>query len=224
MDKEFGFDFDLQLFGEAGGDGEAGSGDNAGDPQPDSKFEAGKKENSKGQENEVGTGKANQSTLLGKTAEETEAYDFKSVVPEGMEYNQEQADSFAAIAKELKLSNEQASKLAAYGMNYAGSMTQLAQQARQNEIAGWGQEAKQELGIDFDRTLQKAGAGLEAMEKAIPNLREALNYTGAGNRIEFIRMLAFVGDLTKEDTFKGFGANSGATRSSLYGNTDFGIY
>lgn len=224
MDKEFGFDFDLQLFGEAGGDGEAGSGDNAGDPQPDSKVATGQEENSKGQENEVGTGKANQSTLLGKTVEETEAYDFKSVVPEGMEYNQEQADSFAAIAKELKLSNEQASKLAAYGMNYAGSMTQLAQQARQNEIAGWGQEAKQELGIDFDRTLQKAGAGLEAMEKAIPNLREALNYTGAGNRIEFIRMLAFVGDLTKEDTFKGFGANSGATRSSLYGNTDFGIY
>ena len=105
MDKEFGFDFDLQLFGEAGGDGEAGSGDNAGDPQPDSKVATGQEENSKGQENEVGTGKANQSTLLGKTAEETEAYDFKSVVPEGMEYNQEQADSFAAIAKELKLSN-----------------------------------------------------------------------------------------------------------------------
>ena len=58
MDKEFGFDFDLQLFGEAGGDGEAGSGDNAGDPQPDSKVEAGQEENSKGQENEVGTGKA----------------------------------------------------------------------------------------------------------------------------------------------------------------------
>ena len=41
MDKEFGFDFDLQLFGEAGGDGEAGSGDNAGDPQPDSKVATG---------------------------------------------------------------------------------------------------------------------------------------------------------------------------------------
>ncbi len=224
MDKEFGFDFDLQLFGEAGGDGETGSGDNAGNPQSDSEAEASQKESSKSQENEVGANKANQSTLFGKTAEETEAYDFKSVVPEGMEYDQEQADAFASIAKELKLSTEQASKLAAYGMNYAGSMTQLAQRARQNEIAGWGQETRQELGIDFDSTLQKAGAGLEAMEKAIPNLREALNYTGAGNRIEFIRMLAFAGDLTKEDTFKGFGANSGATRSSLYGNTNFGIY
>lgn len=217
------FKFDLQLFGEVSND-EAGSGSNAENPQSAAENESSQAESGQSEANEVVTAKEGKQTLLGKTSEEAEAYDFKSVVPEGMEYNQEQADAFAAIAKELGLSNEQASKLAAYGMNYAGSMTQLAQQARANEINGWGQEAKKELGIDFDSTMQKAGSGLEALEKAIPNLREALNYTGAGNRIEFIRMLAFVGDLTKEDTFKGFGANSGAVRSSLYGNTNFGLY
>ncbi len=98
------------------------------------------------------------------------------------------------------------------------------QQAKANEIASWAEESRKELGIDFDSTMQKAGAGLEALEKAIPNLRQALQYTGAGNRIEFIRAMAFVGELTKEDSFRGFGANSGAVRSSLYGNTNFGLY
>ncbi len=213
------FDFDLQLF--AGGVGDEGTGDT--NPQPDTETPA---EPETGSEEQAAGGNADKGnqTLLDAKKPDAPEYDFRNLVPEGMEFDQEQADAFASIAKDLKLTSEQANKLAAYGMNYAGGMAQLAQEARQQEIASWGNEARKELGIDFDATLQKAGAGLEAMEKAIPNLRQALNYTGAGNRIEMIRMLAFVGDLTKEDTFKGFGANSGAVRSNIYGNTNFGLY
>ncbi len=212
------FQFDLQLF--------AGGEENAGDSnaQPDAQTQTGQVEENTQQTNTGGIADKGGQTLLDETKSDTAEYDFKDIVPEGMEFDQAQADAFASIAKELNLTSEQANKLAAYGMNYAGGMTRLAQEARQQEIANWGNEARKELGIDFDATLQKAGAGLEAMEKAIPNLRQALNYTGAGNRIEMIRMLAFVGDLTKEDTFKGFGANSGAVRSSIYGNTNFGLY
>lgn len=221
-DNNLDFKFDLQLFGEGAASGEeSGSVEN---PQPDAENQGGQAQDSQTQAT-AGNGTAGSSeTLLGTAKETAVEYDFKSIVPEGMEYDAEQAEAFASIAKDLKLSGEQASKLAAYGMNYAGQMTGLMQQAKANEIAGWAEEAKKELGIDFESTMQKAGAGLEALEKAIPNIRQAFQYTGAGNRIEFIRAMAFVGELTKEDSFRGFGANSGAVRSSLYGNTNFGLY
>lgn len=221
-DNNLDFRFDLQLFGE-GDAGEAES-NNMENPQPDAESESGTAQDSQVQA-KAGSGNAGgNETLLGTAKEASVEYDFKSIVPEGMEYNQEQAEAFAAIAKDLNLSSEQANKLAAYGMNYAGQMTGLMQQAKANEIASWADEARKELGIEFDATLQKAGAGLEALEKAIPNIRNVLQYTGAGNRIEFIRAMAFIGDLTKEDNFRGFGANSGAVKSSLYGNTNFGLY
>lgn len=222
MENNLDFKFDLQLFGEDVAN-EAGN-DSMENPQPDAENQGSPAQDSQAQA-KAGNGNAGGGeTLLGTAKETAVDYDFKSVVPEGMEYDQEQAEAFASIAKDLKLSGEQASKLAAYGMNYAGQMTSLIQQAKANEIAGWAEESKKELGIDFDSTMQKAGAGLEALEKAIPNIRQALQYTGAGNRIEFIRAMAFVGELTKEDSFRGFGANSGAVRSSLYGNTNFGLY
>jgi hypothetical protein len=221
--KNCEFDFDLQLFGESV-DNEPGTEAGGADTNPAAEAEAGPQAGGQGQTVPGGAANQDSETMLGKAAEKAVEYDFKNLVPEGMEYSQEQADAFASIAREMKLTSEQANKLASYGMSYAGGMAKMAEVARQQEMANWGNEARKELGIDFDSTMQKAGAGLEAMEKAIPNLRAALNHTGAGNRIEFIRMLAFVGDLTKEDTFKGFGANSGVVRSSIYGNTNFGLY
>ena len=213
------FVFDLQLFAEGAepapadppADPPAGGADPApADPPADPP--AG------GTDNKGGT------TLLGGKPEETEEYDFKSIVPEGMVYDAQQAEAFATIAKDMKLTGEQANQLAAYGMKYAQQAANMYEEAKTREIAGWADEARKTLGIDFDNTITKAGAGIEAMEKAIPNLRAALNYTGAGNRIEIIQMMAFIGDLVKEDNFRGFGANSGAVKSNLYGNTNFGLY
>ena len=224
MKEKLDFKFDLQLFAEGGDDGAqgetTGTGAETTAPAPEKSQEG----ESQGQPSQVQPPGKNQETLFGKTDTQAEAYDFKSVVPEGMEYDAQQAEAFSAVARDMKLSGEQAQKLAAYGMNYAGQIAEAVNQQRINEINGWAEESRKELGVDFDHVMQQAAAGLEAVEKAVPNIRSVLNYTGAGNRIEMIRMLSFIGELTKEDSFRGFGANSGTVQSSLYGKTNFGLY
>lgn len=224
MKEKLDFKFDLQLFAEGGDDGAqgetTGTGAETTAPAPEKSQEG----ESQGQPSQVQPPGKNQETLFGKTDTQAEAYDFKSVVPEGMEYDAQQAEAFSAVARDMKLSGEQAQKLAAYGMNYAGQIAEAVNQQRINEINGWAEESRKELGVDFDHVMQQAASGLEAVEKAVPNIRSVLNYTGAGNRIEMIRMLSFIGELTKEDSFRGFGANSGTVQSSLYGKTNFGLY
>ena len=91
-------------------------------------------------------------------------------------------------------------------------------------IQGWGEEAKKELGADFAATTQKAAIGVEAMEKTIPNLRAALNETGAGNRIEIIRALAMAGELLGEDKNRLSGTGAAEAVKNIYPNTDFSAY
>ncbi|MBQ2136374.1 MAG: hypothetical protein II430_00280, partial [Selenomonas sp.] len=86
----------------------------------------------------------------------------------------------------------------------------------------WGEEAKRTLGGDFDKTVARAAVGINRLEKAVPNLRQVLNETGAGNRIEMIQLLAAIGDMVGEDgghSVPGYGGEK-----SLYPNTNFGQY
>ena len=224
MKEKLDFKFDLQLSAEGGDDGAQGETAGEGTEKTAPGTEESQEGESQGQPSQVQPPGKNQETLFGKTDTQAEAYDFKSVVPEGMEYDAQQAEAFSAVARDMKLSGEQAQKLAAYGMNYAVQIADAVNQQRINEINGWAEESRKELGVDFDHVMQQAASGLEAVEKAVPNIRSVLNYTGAGNRIEMIRMLSFIGELTKEDSFRGFGANSGTVQSSLYGKTNFGLY
>lgn len=152
-----------------------------------------------------------------------EAYDFKDIVPEGMEYSEEQATAFSAIAKECGLTQQQASKLAAYGMKYAQSGVQAAVEAHRALVANWGQTAKTELGGDYDKTVAMAARGIRAAETKVPGIRQMLDETGAGNRIEMIRMLAELGALTGEDSGHTGGGAAGGTQS-IYENTNFKKY
>lgn len=128
-----------------------------------------------------------------------ESYDLTGVLPEGYELDQEQFAEYSSIAKEFGLSQEAASKIGAMGIK-------LQQQAADNVINAiiaqreeWGTSAKAELGKDFEAVKKDAAAGLASLEAKIPNLRQVFNETGAGNRVEIIRLLAEVGKLTKED-------------------------
>lgn len=162
-------------------------------------------------------------TILGKKAEGSEEIDFKSIVPEGMVYDEKQAKDFATIGKQAGLTNEQMSQLAAYGMNYAKETAMAIETARIQQVESWGKQARDELGNDFDSTITTCGKGIEALEKKIPNIRQALNETGAGNRIEVIRAMALVGELVSEDTFRGFGTPSSG-QTNIYNKTNFDAY
>ena len=183
-------------------------------------------------------------TLLGNTEQQantnTEApqvqqaeqvtYNFADTVKgyEGFEFSQESSDGFVNTIKDMGLSNEQANAVVKYGMDWASNLVKDARAEVQNEldnmVKGWGETAKQELGSNFDATISKAGAAIEAVEKAVPGIRQALQETGAGNRIEFIRALAFFADKIAGDPgmINGVkGSQPVDEYAQLYPNTDW---
>lgn len=152
-----------------------------------------------------------------------ESYDFKNIVPEGMEYDEASAQAFGTLAKECGLTQAQASKVAAYGMEYMRNGVGAFQQAQAVQREQWAKDAKTELGGDFDATVAKCGIAMDALQQRVPGLRQAMNETGAGNRIEVIRAMAVLGELIGED--RGHGVDGSAARDApIYGNTNFNLY
>lgn len=139
-----------------------------------------------------------------------EAYDFTSTIPEGVEIDEALTKGFTEIAKGLNLTNEQANQMAKFGFEYGQQVAQAVTAQYNAEVAQWGEAAKKELGADFDKVMATAGAGLEAVEKVVPNIRQALNETGAGNRIEIIRAMEMLGQLVQGDPGKTINAGTPA--------------
>ena len=216
------FRFHLQRFAEEGEpDGAAAGGSIVGGATPTPQTaESAPQEESAGNA-EGAQGGEPQKSETGNGAPET--YDFKSIVPEGMEYDEKSAGEYGAIAKECGLTQEQASKIAAYGMNLMKGNADAAMQAMQQQRAHWAEEAKTELGADFAPTVAKCGVAMEALDRKIPGLRQAFDETGAGNRIEVIRAMAMLGELIGEDRGHSAGGGTGGD-APIYGNTDFNLY
>lgn len=171
---------------------------------------------------EQAQGQSSQGNMETKTGAEPPAtYDFSGVVPEGLEYDAERAGQFGALARECGLSQEQASKLASYGMQYMQAGQQAVADGIRQTMDGWAQEARQQLGGQFDDVTAKAAVGLNAAERKIPGLRQMMNLTGAGNRVEMIQLMAEFGKLVGEDPGH---MGEGAHEKTLYPNTDFSRY
>lgn len=152
-----------------------------------------------------------------------ENYDFTSSLPEGGELDEEIATSFGELCRGMNLTNEQANQMASYGYQYAETIRNAIEEERVNEVKAWGDTARKELGADFDKTVALCGTGVEHISRTIPNIRQVLNETGAGNRIEIIKVFATLGKLLKEDG--GVGGNGvGGTNDNPYPNTNFDKY
>lgn len=152
-----------------------------------------------------------------------ESYDFTSSLPEGGELDKEIATSFGELCRGMNLTNEQANQMASYGYQYAETIRNAMEEERVNEVKAWGDTARKELGADFDKTVALCGTGVEHISRTIPNIRQVLNETGAGNRIEIIKVFATLGKLLKEDG--GVGGNGvGAAIDNPYPNTNFDKY
>ena len=152
-----------------------------------------------------------------------ENYDFTSSLPEGGELDEEIATSFGELCRGMNLTNEQANQMASYGYQYAETIRNAMEEERVNEVKAWGDTARKELGADFDKTVALCGTGVEHISRTIPNIRQVLNETGAGNRIEIIKVFATLGKLLKEDG--GVGGNGvGGVNDNPYPNTNFDKY
>lgn len=228
--KTTDFIMDLQLFADGG---EGAGGESAGTPaggeptpitpnNPDNSSNAGGNNTILGgagvQQPQTGNPQAGNNQPTGAP----DAYDFSGIIPDGMEYNAQAAQEFGGIARECGLSQEQASKIAQYGMQFMQNGVDAAMQQITATYAKWGEDAKAALGADYDKTVAKAAVGINRLEKSIPGLRAVFNETGAGNRLEMIQLLAAVGDLVGEDN--GHGVPGYGGEKSLYPNTNFGQY
>lgn len=223
--KTTDFNMDLQLFAD-GGEGAGGEGAGVpagGEPTPITPNNPDNGSNAGGNNTILG-GAGVQQPQAGNNQPTgaPDAYDFSGIVPDGMEYNAQAAQEFGGIARECGLSQEQASKIAQYGMQFMQNGVNAAMQQVQATYAKWGEDAKTALGADYDKTVAKAAVGINRLEKSIPGLRAVFNETGAGNRLEMIQLLAAVGDLVGEDN--GHGVPGYGGEKSLYPNTNFGQY
>lgn len=159
------------------------------------------------------------------------SYDFKGLqMPEGFVLSEQEQGNFVKVINGMGLSNEQANAIAQYGTEYAKRIADSVEAMHTQQIADWGEAAKKELGAEFDKTVSLCGSAIERLESKIPGLRDALNETGAGNRIEIINLLAEVGKMVNGDPgmVNKVAANGLNNKSNfatkMYPKTDFSKY
>lgn len=156
-----------------------------------------------------------QSTILGgggdtntdQPAEPT-VYDFSTAF-EGGEVDQTIADEFSKMLNGVGATQEQALQMAKFGNQYATNLVTAyenqKQEALKAQYKGYADNAREVLGNKFDTTVSQAAAGVEAVEKTIPNIREILAENGLGNRVEVIQLFAHIAGMASEDNNAGNG-------------------
>ena len=224
------FRFDLQRFADGSGN-EGSSADVGGASNPQAPADANQTGGEGSQEGGAGSLLGNavseQTGDSGDGANDTgkeppATYDFSSVVPEGMEYDANAADAFAEFARKEGFSQEQASSLAAYGMQYMQQNILQIQQQEQAMLDTMREDTVKELGKDLDDYMASARTACDRLEKTVPGLKEMLNNPYIGNNATMIRLFAAVGKLIGEDG--GHTGSSGGGEKSIYDNTDFRLY
>ena len=155
-------------------------------------------------------------------------YDFSGVqMPEGYTLSEEESKQFVDVIKDMGLNNEQAGALVKYGTEYGKRLVDAVVKEHDDMIKEWGEKAKTELGADLQKHLSYAAVARDKF----PGLKEALDESGAGNRVEVIKAMAKLGEYLSSDP--GMVPNAGTQRTNvdpmndakaLYPNTDFSRY
>lgn len=157
-------------------------------------------------------------------------YNFEGVqMPEGIVLNPEETAKFIDVIKDMGLNNEQASAIVKYGGEYADRITEQIFEAHAQEVKGWREETEKALGADLQKTVGLCDVACRKLN--IPGLREALDETGAGNKLAIVKAFSRIGELLSEDPGKAAnvgGAASGAGNNDVFAamfpNTDFSKY
>lgn len=147
---------------------------------------------------------------------EPTVYDFSKAFESG-EVDQTIADDFSKLLNGVGATQEQAVEMAKFGNKYATDLVTAYETKRQEALVeqykGYAEHTKEVLGNKYDETVGKAGAGIELIEKTIPNIREILAENGLGNRIEIVRVFEKIADMAAEDNNAGGGQPTGGTQS-----------
>lgn len=163
-------------------------------------------------------------TLLsgaGRATGAPDTYDFTASLPEGMELDQDTADSFGELARGMNLTNDQANELAKFGYEWAGKVGEAYQKAQQEEADANAAEAMKELGKDFEPTVARAGVLMNYLERQIPCIRDSFAGSAVFSSLPMLKAFAILGDLISEDG--GIKTNTAAAtkEDNPYPNTDW---
>lgn len=117
--------------------------------------------------------------------------------------------------------------MAKFGFDFIGQI-QAAQEAQAlQQSKDWATQTRTELGANFEKTVSLAGAGIERLEREIPELRSILNENGLGNRLPIAKLFARIGEMVSEDqggTLSNRSNMEATGYQALYPNTDFKRY
>lgn len=125
-----------------------------------------------------------------------ESYEF--AMPEGVELDTVAADEFSVIAKELKLDQETAQKVADVG----AKMVQRQIEAHAKMVEAWVEQVKTDKDIGGDKLDENLGVARKAMETfGSPELKDLLNSSGLGNHPAVIKAFFNAGKAISDDGF-----------------------
>ena len=125
-----------------------------------------------------------------------ESYAFE--MPDGVELDKAAAEEFSAVAKELKLDQATAQKVA----DVAVKMQQRQAETHQKQVEQWTAQTKadKEIGGEkLDENLAVARKAIDAF--GTPELKTLLNGTGLGNHPEIVKAFYKAGKAISEDRF-----------------------
>jgi hypothetical protein len=135
-----------------------------------------------------------------------ESYEF--AMPEGVQLDKTAADEFTAIAKELKLDQATAQKVADVG----AKMAQRQTEAHTKLVETWTEAVKSDKEIGGDKLAENLGVARKALDAfGTPELKDVLNATGFGNHPEVIKAFYKIGKAISEDRFVTGGAKGPET-------------
>lgn len=171
-------------------------------------------------------GKSNPSggTLLsgaGKATGAPDTYDFTASIPEGMELDQDTANSFGELARGMNLTNDQANELAKFGYDWAGKVGEAYQKAQQEEADANAAAAMKELGKDFEPTVARAGILMNYLERQIPGIRDSFAGSAVFSSLPMLKAFALLGDLISEDGGIKINTAAATKEDNPYPNTDW---
>ena len=152
-----------------------------------------------------------------KTEPEGEVkYEFK--MPEGVEADEKTLADFTKVAKELKLSPENAQKL----VDIRSAAVTAAKEQHAATVQGWADAVKADKELGGDKLQETLATAKKAIDLGPPELKELLNDSGLGNHPAVVKWAHAIGKALSEDSFKAGStkpAEKTDTASVLYGSS-----
>lgn len=126
---------------------------------------------------------------------------YELAAPEGFTLEPETTAQFETIAREMKLTNEQANKLVPLAAQLVQKQVAKQQEAHATQVQKWLESSKTDKdfgGEKFDASIKQAKVAVEKF--GTPLLKELLDGTGLGNHPEVIRLFHRIGNAIAEDS------------------------